>query len=51
MYSYDAFLFDLCVDDGKDLVTDIRDLLEERDYKTKASFGANYLELEELFLD
>lgn len=51
MYSYDAFLFDLCVNDGKDLVTDIRDILEEGDYKTKASFGANYLELEELFLD
>jgi len=45
LYSYDSFLFDMHIDDGLPLLTDIKEVLERDKYPVKVAWGTNYDEL------
>ena len=45
LYSYDSFLFDMHIDDGLPLLTEIKEVLERGKYPVKAAWGNNYDEL------
>ena len=45
LYSYDAFLFDFCKQDGEKTLLDLRNLLEVDGYSTKTTIGKNYQEM------
>jgi hypothetical protein len=45
LYSYDSFLFDMHIDDGLPLLTEIKEVLERGKYPVKAAWGNNYNEL------
>lgn len=45
LYTYDAFLFDFSLDDGRKLIGKIRTILEGDDYKTSMKIGASFGEL------
>ena len=45
LYCYDSFLFDFSKKDGKSLLEDIHNLLEEGGYKTSIKYGKNYSDL------
>ena len=45
LYSYDSFLFDMHIDDGLPLLTEIKKVLERGKYPVKAAWGNNYDEL------
>lgn len=47
LYTYDAFLFDFSLDDGRKLIGKIKAILEEDDYKTSMKFGPSFGELHE----
>jgi hypothetical protein len=42
LYTYDSFLFDVSRKDGKKLLTDIKDMLENLGFPTKMKTGDNY---------
>lgn len=42
LITYDAFLFDYSIEDGKQLLIDIKIILEEDNMKVKHKFGKNY---------
>lgn len=43
LITYDAFLFDYALDDGKELLLNIKNILEDGGYPTKHKHGKNYL--------
>ena len=45
LYSYDAFLFDFCKQDGEKTLLDLKNLLEVDGYSTKTTIGKNYQEM------
>tara|TARA_A100001201_G_scaffold63142_1_gene59760 strand:- start:48 stop:473 length:426 start_codon:yes stop_codon:yes gene_type:complete len=45
LYSYDSFLFDMHIDDGLPLLTEIKSVLERDKYPVKVAWGSNYDEL------
>tara|TARA_B110001454_G_C12700550_1_gene426370 strand:- start:387 stop:1646 length:1260 start_codon:yes stop_codon:yes gene_type:complete len=48
LYSYDSFLFDMHIDDGLPLLTEIKEVLERGKYPVKAAWGNNYDELADI---
>lgn len=42
LYNYDAFLFDISLNDGKQLIKDIKNILEEDGFPTEIKSGSNY---------
>lgn len=42
LITYDAFLFDFSVEDGKHTLVEIKNLLEENGFKTKHKYGKDY---------
>jgi DNA polymerase I-like protein with 3'-5' exonuclease and polymerase domains len=42
LYTYDSFLFDLCADDGKELLPQLKRIMENDEYPVKIYFGKNY---------
>lgn len=49
LYTYDSFLIDFCLDDGKQLIDEFKDIVEcEGLYPTSIMYGVNYGELKEL---
>jgi hypothetical protein len=50
MYNYDSFLFDYSKKDGKRLLTDIQNILEQDNYTISCSYGNNYDEMNKLIL-
>ena len=49
LYTYDSILLDYSREDGKEVLREIKNLLEnEFGFKVNASFGANYNELERI---
>jgi hypothetical protein len=48
LYSYDSFLFDMHIDDGLPLLTEIKEVLERDKYPVKAAWGNNYDELADI---
>jgi hypothetical protein len=48
LYSYDSFLFDMHIDDGLPLLTEIKKVLERGKYPVKAAWGNNYDELADI---
>jgi hypothetical protein len=48
LYSYDSFLFDIHIDDGLPLLTEIKEVLERGKYPVKAAWGNNYDELADI---
>jgi hypothetical protein len=50
MYNYDSFLFDYSKKDGKKLLEDIQNILEQDGFNTSCSYGNNYQDLTKLIL-
>jgi hypothetical protein len=48
MYSYDAFLFTYSLEDGKQLIKDIKQILNNEGFTTSIKAGEDYANLEEL---
>ena len=42
MYSYDAMLIDFKEEDGKQILKDIKDIIEEQGFQSSVSYGRNY---------
>jgi len=42
LYTYDSFLFDMHLSDGKDFILTIKDILEDEKFKVKVKYGFNY---------
>ena len=47
LYNYDSFLFDYSKDDGKELLSDIKRILENDGFVVKMKIGKNYGEMSE----
>ena len=41
-YNYDSFLFDYSKEDGKEIIYDIRELLQKDNFITKTKVGKSY---------
>jgi len=51
LYTYDSFLIDFNMNDGKEFITHIRDIFEsDGTYPTKAQVGSNYHEMNDVFV-
>ena len=49
LYQYDSFLFDFCLDDGKDFLQKVRTTIEQNgNFPVKVSKGINYHEMKEI---
>jgi len=48
LYTYDAFLFDFCLEDGKGLIKKIKNQMERKNMKVKASIGKSYGNMDNL---
>ncbi len=49
LYQYDSFLFDFCLDDGKEFLQKIRTTIEQNgNFPVKVSKGINYHEMKEI---
>ena len=49
LYLYDSFLFDFNKEDGKDLIIDIKNVIERKGkYPTKIEIGQNYHEMSDV---
>lgn len=48
LYCYDSFLFDYSKEDGKELLCNIAEILEEGGYSTSFKYGKNYNELKSI---
>ena len=49
LYLYDSFLFDFNKEDGKDLIIDIKDIIERQGkFPTKIKLGKNYHEMSDI---
>ncbi len=48
LYTYDAFLFDFCLEDGKNLIKKIKNQMERKNMKVKASIGKSYGKMDDL---
>lgn len=48
LYTYDAFLFDFCLEDGKGLIKKIKNQMERKNMKVKASIGKSYGKMDDL---
>ncbi len=48
LYTYDAFLFDFCLEDGKGLIKKIKKEMERKNMKVKASIGKSYGKMDDL---
>ena len=49
LYTYDSYLIDFCLDDGRELLDTFKGLIEtDSKLPTTISYGANYSELREL---
>ena len=42
LITYDSFLFDFCQEEGKDLLKEIKSILESGDTPVKLKYGTNY---------
>lgn len=42
LYTYDSFLFDFCIDDTKQLVIDIKSVLEDNEFPARVEYGIDY---------
>jgi hypothetical protein len=47
LYNYDSFLFDYSKKDGKELLKDIKRILENDGFVVKTKIGKNYGEMSE----
>ena len=48
LYQYDSFLFDFNLDDGKDFLIDVKNILEQDGkYPVKVGYGCNYHEMKD----
>lgn len=50
MYNYDSFLFDYAKKDGKRVLLDIKNILEQDNYTVSCNYGVNYDEMNKLIL-
>ena len=48
LYNYDSFLFDYSRSDGKEILNEIKDILEQELYFTSCSFGKNYQDMKKI---
>ena len=49
LYQYDSFLFDFCLDDGKEFLHKVRTTIEQNgNFPVKVSKGINYHEMKEI---
>ena len=48
LYTYDSFLIDYSINDGKETLQKIKQLLESEGYVIKASYGPNYNSLKNI---
>ena len=48
LYTYDSFLVDYSVSEGKEVLTEIKKLLEINDYIVKVAYGTNYNSLKKV---
>ena len=42
LITYDAFLFDFCVEDGKETLVELKSILEQGDFPVKHRHGKDY---------
>ena len=42
LYNYDSFLFDYCQKDGKNILNEIKNIIENNKFPTKVKAGKNY---------
>ena len=45
LYNYDSFLFDYSKADGKEILCDIQDILQQDGYRVSCKYGSNYQEM------
>jgi hypothetical protein len=45
LYGYDSFLFDFSKQDGVEILTEIKNILEQKKHFTKSKMGLNYGEM------
>ena len=48
LYGYDSFLFDFSKQDGVNVLTEIKNILERNGHMTKAKMGFNYGEMTDI---
>ena len=49
LYTYDSFLIDYAVEDGKEVLKEIKRLLEINGFVVKVAYGPNYNSLKYIF--
>ena len=50
MYCYDSFLFDVSKNDDPEILDDLKNILEQDDYKCSCSYGKNYSSMKDFLL-
>ena len=49
LYQYDSFLFDFCLDDGKEFIQDVKKIIEQNDkFPVSIAKGINYHEIKDI---
>ena len=48
LYGYDSFLFDFSKQDGVEILTEIKDILEKENQLTKSKMGLNYGDMKDI---
>ena len=48
LYGYDSFLFDFSKQDGVEILTEIKNILERENQLTKSKMGLNYGEMQDI---
>ena len=48
LYGYDSFLFDFSKNDGVEILTEIKDILERENQLTKSKMGLNYGDMKDI---